>query len=114
MYPLRLTKANTVSRQKIGSYEVVILTNCQGGGVVQYAHAAVVYSADSQYPIFAVASEVNARAEEISGGSHFFCTYDDRHNNYGCSDDWGDLEKFTQAALRTITNRFNVSDADHL
>lgn len=110
MYPLRLTKANTVSRHQIGSYEVIILTDCQGAGVVQYTHAAVVYGAYSQYPIFAVASEVNAMAEAIGGGSHFFCTYDDRHNNYGSSDDWADLGMFTQAALSTITKRFLVPD----
>jgi tetratricopeptide (TPR) repeat protein len=106
MHPLPLTKATPVSTHQIASYRVVILTDCQGIGVVQYAHAALVYSQDSQRPIFAVASEVNRMAKVIGGGSHFLCTYDDRHSNYGSDDDWADLKIFTDEALHLISERF--------
>ncbi len=113
MYPLPLTKATPVSTRMIESYRVVILTDCEGIGAIQYAHAAFVYPADSSRPIFVVASEVNALAKVIGGGSHFICTYDNGHSNYGSSDDWADLEKFTQEALSMIRKRFSGSDEDH-
>lgn len=115
MYPLPLTKATPVRTRMIEAYRVIILTDCQGIGVVQYAHAALVYSADNPRPIFAVASEVNRMAQAFGGGSHFLCVYDDKHYNYGSSDDWADLEKFTQEALRLVSEHlFNLKDQDYL
>lgn len=106
MYPLSLSKFKVVSVHWFGEYRVIVVTECVSAGLIKYAHAAVVEDPKDHGPIYAVASEVNARATVTGGGSHFLCVYDDGHGNYGSSDDWGDLEKFTQEALRLISLRF--------
>ncbi len=106
MYPLSISKFKVVGDHWIGKYRVVVVTECVSAGLIQYAHAALVLDSKEPRPIYAVASEVNALATATGGGSHFLCVYDDRHGNYGSSDDWGDLEKFTQEALRLIALRF--------
>lgn len=112
MYPLSLTKFKTVGEHRIEQYRVVILTDCVSAGLIEYAHVALVLEANDLRPIYAVASEVNKLAQVTGGGSHFLCTYDDRHGNYGSSDDWGDLAKFTQEALRLINLRFEDKPLD--
>jgi hypothetical protein len=40
----------------------------------------------------------------------FPCDGKTQHANYGLSDDWADLEKFTAKALSLFQERFNVSE----
>jgi hypothetical protein len=48
-----------------------------------------------------VASEVNATAATLGGGSHFLGVFDSQgHANRGASDDWADPKKFFPEALR--------------
>lgn len=112
MYPLGLAKSRVVSEHMVKQYHVFILTDCVSAGFIQYAHVALVQESRASRPIYAVAAEANALAKVTGGGSHFLCAYDDRHSNYGSSDDWNDLEKFTQAALRLIEEHFTPKPID--
>jgi tetratricopeptide (TPR) repeat protein len=106
MYPLLLAKYKSVSGMLVKPYSISVLTDCVVVGLIQVAHAVIVHINDDRRPIFAVASEVNMMAKTSGAGSHFMCTYDDRHSNYGSSDDWADLTLFAAEALRLITKRF--------
>jgi hypothetical protein len=106
MYPLTLVKFKSATNHIVGEHRVSILTDCESAGFTKYAHVALVYAPNTSRPIYAIASEINMVARAIGGGSHFLCVYDDRHYNYGCSDDWADIHKFTQEALRWITLHF--------
>jgi tetratricopeptide (TPR) repeat protein len=109
MYPLPLTQAYPVSSYLMNPYRIVVFTDCAGIGAVEYIHVMLVYREDEMQPCFAVAAEVNQLAQHLGSGSHFLCTYDERHNNLGSSNDWANLETFIRKGLDIVAERFNVS-----
>lgn len=57
-----------------------------------------------------VTSEVNSLGPGL-GGSHFFCAWStDGHHNMGSSDEWADIDRFTERALAEAARRLNVEE----
>jgi hypothetical protein len=86
----------------VDNHIAVLLGDIEAEGYIQYHFALVVLDNETLEPCCFVTSEVNALAQEQgSGDSHFLCAFDgEGHINYGSSNDWADIEKFTQAALK--------------
>src|SRR5512136_2174781 len=111
IYLPRLTSARVVKLFRFGappnSYRGVLVTDCQGEGPIQYVHVMFVHRGTILGPAcFAVAAEVNKMAAPGVGSAisehvdtHFLGVFrgagGPMHENWGASDDWADLEKFT-------------------
>ncbi len=88
-------------------YTVVCFDQIESEGRIQYAFMTVVFDDASHQPVLFVASEVNAMAASLGGGSHFLGVFaGEGHANYGASNDWADPKKFFPEALRIARERF--------
>lgn len=118
MYLPMINDARHVSSYMFGrEVMVMFFTDCKSAGTIQYTHVAFVYRIDPDKPmpktpppvIFAVASEVNAMAQH-GGGSHFLGVFPGSgHMNYGASDDFADLEKFSARALEVVAEQLQLT-----
>lgn len=96
-----ITNARWVKRYQIGAYQALVGTDCDSIGLVGYFHVMYVYEGNEGQPCLAVASEY-AR-EMSSNDAPFFCLFfGGTHFNKGASQEYKDLEIFTQKALETI------------
>lgn len=90
----------------IGKHTGVLLGDIESFGDVKYGHVLVVYD-ENKKPCYFVASEINDRAEQFGGGSHFLGIFDgEGHANLGSDDRWGIEEEFTAKALEVALKRF--------
>src|SRR5688572_4904388 len=118
MYLPAISDAKHVSSYMFGrEIMVMFFTDCTSAGTIQYAHVAFTYRIDPDKPmpqtpppvILAVASEINQMAQ-LGGGSHFLGVFPGSgHMNMGASNDWADLEKFTQKALDVIADQLQLN-----
>lgn len=95
--------ARPVSRTPLatGKHTAVLLDDIESLGPVKYQFILLVFDDRSKEPCLFVASEVNETARRFGGGSHFLGLFaGETHSNYGSSDDWSDIGKFEQAALK--------------
>jgi hypothetical protein len=69
-------------------------------GPVRYKFVFVVFDDYERTECLYVTSEVNSRAALSGGGSHFLCLFHNgEHSNFGASDDYGQIDKFEDAAM---------------
>lgn len=112
MYLPTLKNARPVYRYQFGSYIGVVVTDCESVGMIDYTHVLFVFEAGQQQPMFAVASEMSAVMLSHNPNSRFLGVFDGHgHGNYGLSEDWLDLDKFTAKALEIAAAHFKVEEA---
>jgi hypothetical protein len=124
MYAPIFKAARPVREHALGArHSAVLLTDVEPDPAsrIRYAHLLVVFRSGQADPIaFISAEEAKVGNEELkemglddldfgpSEGSHFLCAFvEDGHQNFGASDDWGDLAKFERAAL-DLVNRLGL------
>ncbi len=94
-----------------GKHTAVLLDNIESKGPVEYRFILAVFDDETRKPCLLVASEVNALAKELGGGSHFLCVFPgDGHRNLGSSDDWADIAKFEEVAVGIATEHLNKGE----
>jgi hypothetical protein len=103
----------------IGDCRAALLANIQAVGGVEYTYILVVRDRSGEPRLF-VTSEVNAlsgefnalselMAEVTGGGSHFLGVFPgEGHENLGMSDDWADIDRFTERAVAIAKDRLGV------
>ena len=85
---------------KIRGYDVTLLKDYK-----TYPLAMTICKSGERDIVATVTLERNRMARALKTGSHFLCMHDgDRHLNYGASDEWMNVDKFEDAALKTIEN----------
>jgi len=108
MYAPMIINAVEAESFKLGLYEAHLLKDIQAQGHIRYLYV-LQLSMDGK-PCLYISSEENAMAAELGGGSHFLCAFEgDRHLNFGCSDQWADLETFKAKAIEMAKERLSVS-----
>jgi hypothetical protein len=111
VYMPTLKNARPVYRYQFGNYIGVVVTDCESVGLIQYTHVLFVFEVGQQTPIFAVASEMSTMMLEHNPNARFLGVFDGNgHGNYGMSEDWLDLDKFTAKALEVAVAHFNVEE----
>lgn len=115
-YMPRIEDANRVATVPLGdSHVMILLDEVKSSGSVQYEFVLAVFDAASGEPVYFVASEVNAMAAAVGGGSHFLGVFDgDGHANLGSSDDWADPSKFFPKARELAAARFRLEPESEL
>jgi hypothetical protein len=94
----------------VPGYTIVLWDKIESAGAVEYAFLLGVFDDNTKQPVYFIASEVNAMAAAIGGGSHYLGVFDGSgHANCGSSDDWGDPRKFFPKALAMAQERFGVT-----
>jgi hypothetical protein len=112
VYLPTLKNARPVYRYQFGNYLGVVVTDCESIGMISYTHVLFVFEAGQQAPIFAVASEMSTMMLEMNPNARFLGVFDGSgHGNYGMSEDWLDLDKFTAKALEVAAAHFQVTQA---
>ena len=107
MYSPAIINAREVERFPIGPYEGILLTDIEARGAVQYQFVLAVLKEGE--PCLYISSEVNRMAAELGGGSHFLCAFEEsKHLNFGCSNEWADLETFKRKAVEMAKERLGV------
>lgn len=109
MYLPAIKSAETVNCYKFNGHSAVLLRNIEAMGSVEYQFAVMVYKESGEAPCYCVASEVNAMAKQLGGGSHFLGVFEEgSHVNFGSSNDWADEAKFTARAMSLVREKFGV------
>jgi len=104
-YMPAITAAEPVAQYSVAGLNAVLLDNIRSAGAIGYRFILVVYAATGE-PCLFVASEVNAMAAELGGGSHFLGVFPgDSHENHGSSDDWANRDLFVKSALAIAEER---------
>jgi hypothetical protein len=101
----------------IGDYRAALLDNIQSVGGVEYAYILAVRDRSGEPRLF-VASEINAMsglmAEVTGGGSHVLGVFPgEGHENLGSSDDWADIDRFTERAVAIAKDRLGIRGTEH-
>ena len=125
MYAPIIRSAQVVRRYRAGAHQAVLFEEVDAEGPVGYEYIVAVFEPGVRDPGLFVTSERNdpeAAADlmremglepeepDPTQGSHFLCVFDERgHHNFGHSDDWGDLAKFEEAALRVLADRLGAA-----
>ena len=100
--------AREVRRYNAGTHEVVLLTDVQSTGIVRYTHLLIAFAKGEEEPAYVVAAEVNNLGSP-GDGSHILGAFPGSgHMNYGCSDDWADLDKFEREALEIMQTELGI------
>lgn len=109
MYMPALTNGRVAARYQLGSYLLVVFTDCESTGMIEYLHVLFAFQPGERAPIFAVASEISTFTKDMHPDARFLGVFPGSgHINYGMSEDWMDLEKFTQRALEVTAEHFKI------
>ena len=109
-WPL-IADARPLRRYQLGDYRALLLGDIQAGGRVQYLYVLEVYDPTRQR-CFAVAAEKNSFPDPDEPPSYFLGVFNgDWHDNLGRSEEWGDLDKFTDRALEIVCNELQIEKA---
>jgi len=105
--------ARVVRRYDGGTHEVVLLTDVECSGIIRCTHLLVAFQKGDDKPSFVIAAEVNnLRSPGDDLGSHFLgCYPGSGHFNCGCSNEWGDLDRFDQKAREIMSNALEITIA---
>ena len=104
-----ITSARWVRRFQLGSYRIMVGTDCDSVGATCYIHVVYIYKEiDKDQPYLAVTSEY-AR-DLVSPDSPCLCLFfGGKHLNMGPSPAYVDLKFFTQKALEVIVDPLGAS-----
>jgi hypothetical protein len=106
MYRPAILSAKTVSVVPVGEYSAELLTDVESAGLIRYGYV-MKFCDPVGHPCFYVAAEENEMCQELGGGSHFLCSYlGGTHRNHGSSNEWTDIDRFTQQALKMFRQEF--------
>ncbi len=110
----RIVFARPLRRYQFGSHHALLLDEIQADGLVQYLYVLEVYD-PTRRRCFAVASEKNSFPKPGAPPSYFLGVFHgDVHENLGLSEEWGDLETFTERALKIVCEKLDVEKAVRL
>ncbi|MHC5028637.1 MAG: hypothetical protein ACYTGR_17960 [Planctomycetota bacterium] len=111
IYEPELDDARLVETWRLGRrYIVMLFTNIETLGSIEYAFALVVIDQDTQETCLFVASEVNPLATWPGQGSHLLTAMDDRqYENFGNSDAWADVQTFAWIGLFIVARRLRAT-----
>jgi hypothetical protein len=94
-----------------GDYSAIVLTDVEFQGTIEYLYVMPVFKMPENRFCLCVTSETNRLYGQGEQRSHFLGLFDgQRHRNYGASDDWSDIEKFTVRALELARDYLKVPD----
>ena len=110
MYP-SIESAEVLCRYRLGPYGASLFGDIESSGSVHYLYVLALIEVAQEEVSLYVTSEVNELAQELGGGSHFLCVFNNEgHHNLGNSDDWADLERFATKALSLAGEMLDVAD----
>ncbi len=102
-------------RYRLDPYTFVLLGDIESLGVIEYLYILFAIKDDENAPDLFVASEVNAMAKSLGGGSHFLGVFDQAgHGNMGAADQWANLDIFAAKALEIATARLGLEGTPKL
>ncbi|MEM7697289.1 MAG: hypothetical protein AAF236_02660 [Verrucomicrobiota bacterium] len=103
MYQPQVASATVLETHELDQIRIDILGDIESASAIQYLWIAAAFRPDEDQPSFFVASECNALAQSIGGGSHFLGVFSgEGHANLGASDRWAELEHFVPKALELV------------
>ena len=105
-YRPKIVRAALLRRYSGGPYEATLFGEIVSAGRVKYQY--VLEVAKSDFPCLYVASEVNALGPPGKGPYFLGVFTEEKHNNYGLSDDWGDINLFETRALELVRQHLGV------
>ena len=115
VYRPLIKSANPLLRYRMDPYTFVLLGEIESLGVIEYLYILFAIKDEEDAPDLFVASEVNARAKSLGGGSHFLGVFDQNgHTNMGSSDQWANLDIFAARALEIDTARLGLEGSPKL
>ncbi len=109
MYKPLITSAKPLLRYRLAPYTFILLGEIESLGVIEYLFILFAIKDEENAPELFIASEVNAMAATLGGGSHFLGVFDPQgHWNLGASDQWANLDLFAAKALEIATTRLGL------
>lgn len=109
LFSPNILESKMAKRYKAGAVRVYLLTDVISAGSVPISHMLIAYEGEDRSPIYAVAAEY-VDPSYRAGGSHFLCTYDGTsHSNFGCIEDWGDINEFEKRACELMSVQLGTS-----
>jgi hypothetical protein len=100
MYAPVVKSAKPLAHLTIGKHEATLFGEIESAGMIKYLYVLAVYAPGANQPCLFVASEENA-LKSPGSGSHFLGVFSEAgHANHGASNDWADLAKFQNEAVR--------------
>ena len=110
MYAPVLKNFRPAYRYRIGNLMLLVVTDCESVGMIQYKHVLYAFRINEAQPIFAVAAEINSISAQTDPDRLFLGVFPGNgHENLGMSPDWADLDKFTDRALKIVQERFGIT-----
>ncbi|MBD3338552.1 MAG: hypothetical protein GF353_05570 [Candidatus Lokiarchaeota archaeon] len=108
-YGPRIKSAKLKRAYQIGSYFAYLFEEIESTTSMKYLFIMAIVKSGEKEPCFLISSEANAFK---IGGSHYLCYFDgERHGNLGGSDNWANINLFTEKALSFTIEHFNISDS---
>lgn len=97
--------ARLVKRYDIDTYEVILLTDIESGGIAQYSHLLVATLKGEEEACYVVSAEVDL----LDGCTHYLGSFPGTgHINHGSSDDWAELSCFKEKAKELMSEKLNI------
>lgn len=106
--------ARLVKRYDCEKYDILLLTDVKCAGIIRCDHMLVAFKKGDNSPSYVIAAEVNTLQSLGDGsGSHFLgCYPGSGHINYGCSDEWGDINRFERRARELMSEALGIRIAE--
>ena len=105
-YRPRIVQAEFLRRYHASSYDATLFGDIVSVGHVKYLY--VLEVAKAKFPCLYVASEINVLGTPGKGPYFLGVFTGERHDNYGLSDEWGDIDLFEARALEIVRQRLGV------
>ena len=105
-YRPQIVRAELLRRYSGGPYEAALFGGIVSAGHVKYLYVLEVSKSD--FPCLYVASEVNALGPPGKGPYFLGVFTEEKHDNYGLSADWGDIDLFETRALELVRQYLEV------
>lgn len=107
-YMPAITYVRWVRRFQLGSYRVLVGTDCDSNGPIFYVHILYVFKENDEQPYLAISSEYVAG--QVSADTPCFCLFfGGKHFNTGCSAENVDFDTFTRKALEALIEPLEAS-----
>ena len=106
-------------RFRFANYQAAIVTDMRSTGNVEYLYVMLIFKMPEDKLCLCIASEKNRNyGRRIQGdqpfdfgASHFLGLFPGQgHQNFGTSNDWADIDRFTARALELARDHLKVSD----
>jgi hypothetical protein len=104
-------------RFRFGDYQALVLTELESVGFIEYLHVMAVFKVPENKLCLCVAAERNRMHERKlpgegtsdSAGSHFLGLFLGKvHMNFGSSNDWANIDRFSARALELACDHLKV------